>query len=192
MSTNFSDIFSRVKQIILQPKDFWRSQRDEEGGQMEILVAHVLPLLLLASLSVFIGEFFSNIQFYAGSAVYKSLRKFVFFLLFYFISVFFTNQLLPTFGGAKDIRLARILMGYSITPFLMISVVTGLVPYLQDLNIVGLYCFYLFWLGGKELVYLPEKKRDSYLMLTIMVNFFVYVFLGIVLSAITSIFVSTL
>ena len=74
----------------------------------------------------------------------------------------------------------------------MISVVTGLVPYLQDLNIVGLYCFYLFWLGGKELVYLPEKKRDSYLMLTIMVNFFVYVFLGIVLSAITSIFVSTL
>ncbi len=192
MSTNISGIFSRVKQIILKPKDFWRSQREEPGGQMEILFAHILPLLLLACLAVFIGEFFSNVQFYAGSAVYKSLRKLVFFVLFYFISVFFTNQLMQTFGGTKDIRLARKLMGYSITPFLLIALVTGLVPYLQDLNIMGLYCFYLFWLGGKELVDMPAKKLDSYLMLTITVNFFVYVFLGIALSAITSIFVSSL
>lgn len=188
MSTNISNIFSRVRQIILQPKDFWRSQRNEAGSQMEILVAHLLPLLLLASLAVFVGEFFSNVQFYAGTAVYLAVRKFVFFILFYFISVFFANQLMQTLGGTKDIRLARKLMGYSITPFLLISLVTGLVPYLQDLNILGLYCFYLFWLGGKELVDMPEKKRDSYLMLTIMVNFFVYVFLGIALSAIVSIF----
>jgi hypothetical protein len=49
-------------------------------------------------------------------------------------------------------------------------------------DILGMYSFYLFWLGAKELVKLPENKEHSYILITIVVNFFVFSFLSILLS----------
>lgn len=177
-----SDIISRVQLVIFHPKEFWKAQKEEEIGVTGLFFGFLFPLILAASILVFLGEFFRSAHFYIGFAVLKALREFVFFTLQFFVSVFFTNELMKTFGGEKNIGLARKLVAYSMTPFVIISMLTGLIQYFYLLDILGLYSFYIFWIGGKELLDLPEQKRDSYLIITILVNFFIFSFLSILLT----------
>lgn len=179
-----SDIINRVQQVILQPNTFWKSRKEIEDSGTTLFWGYVFPLILVAAVAVFLGEFFRSAHFYIGFATLKAIRELVLFSLVYFITVFFTTELMKTFGGEKDINLAKKLVAYSLTPFLLVSIVTGLVQFLYVIDILGVYSIYIFWLGGKELLALPEQKCDSYLMITIVVNFFVFSFLSILLSAI--------
>lgn len=178
----FSRLIVRVKDVILNPKDFWESQKESGESHRKMLLEHFLPLLLVVAIAVFLGEFFRSSHFYMGYAVLKAVREIVFFVLQIFLAVFFTNELLKTFGGKKDIQLSRKLILFSMTPFLLVSIVTGLFQFLYIVDILGVYSFYLFWVGAKELVVLPEQKKGSYILITIVINFFIFSFLSIFLS----------
>ena len=182
MKIKLSEIVNKVKEVILNPKAFWKSQKEKEEDLSVLLGAYFLPILLVVVLVVFLGEFFRSAHFYIMFALLKAVREFVLFLLAFFALVYFTNTLIKTFGGEKNIKRVRQLVTYSFTPFLLVSLITGLFPFLYPIDILGVYSFYIFWEGGKELLTLPEQKRDSYLILTIMVNFFVFGILSIFLS----------
>lgn len=177
-----SELVIRIKQIILHPNEFWSLQKANEDGPVLIFITHLLPLLLVASVAVFLGEFFSSSHFYIGFAALKAVREFMLFSLFYIGAIFLTNELMKTFGGIKNREMAAKLVAYSMTPLLLLSMLTGLVQYFYLLDILGVYSFYIFWVGGKELLDLPEQKRDSYLLITLLVNFFIFTFLSILLS----------
>jgi hypothetical protein len=178
------DIVNRIQQVILHPKTFWESRKELNESNSALFGGYVFPLILVAALAIFIGEFFRSAHFYIGFAAIKALRELILFSLQYFIAVYFTTILMKTFGGEKDLKIAQKLVAYSLTPFLLVSVVTGLIQFLYVIDVLGVYSFYIFWLGGKELLVLPEQKRDSYLLITIMVNFFVFSFLSVLLSKI--------
>jgi hypothetical protein len=89
---------------------------------------------------------------------------------------------MKTFGAEKNAEAARRLVVYSMTPLLLVSIITGLFPFLYVLDILGVYSFYLFWLGAKELLSFPENKEHSYILITIVANFFVFSFLSVFLS----------
>lgn len=182
MNFSISNIINEAKEIITNTKAFWISKKEDESSQVELLTGYILPVLVVVSLLVFLGEFFKSTHFYMGFAVLKSIREFVLFILYYFVSVYLTNELIKTFGGEKNIEVVRRLVAFSLTPLLLVSMVTGLFTFLYPLDILGIYSFYIFWLGGKELLNIPEQKKDSYLMITIVVNFFVFSFLSILLS----------
>ncbi len=95
---------------------------------------------------------------------------------------------MKTFGAEKNIDLARKLVVYSMTPMLLVSVITALFPFLYVVDIFGIYSFYLFWIGAKELLTFPENKEHSYIILTIVVNFFIFSFLSVFLSKVLLIF----
>ena len=175
-------IIARIKEVILNPKNFWKLQKKSKESQWEMFLSFFFPFLLVIALGVFLGEFFRSSHFYMGYAVLKALREIILFVLIYFVAVFFTNELIKTFGGKKDIQASRRLILFSMTPFLLVSLVTGLFPFLYVVDIVGAYSFYLFWLGAKELLEFPEQKQSSYILITIVVNFFVFSFLSIFLS----------
>ena len=182
MKISFSDIINNSKQLLINPKSFWLSKKENLDSPMKLLLGYLLPILLIVAAAVFLGEFFRSSHFYVGTALLKSLRAIVLFLLQYIIAVFFTNELIKTFGGEKNIDISRNLVVYSLTPLLLVSIVTGLFPFLYVIDILGLYSFYIFWVGGKELLVFPDQKRDSYLLITIVVNFFIFSFLSIILS----------
>lgn len=182
MEFTFSNLVNRVKEIILTPKIFWTTTKNEQENQAELFSGFLIPLLLMVSAAVFLGEFFRSTHFYMGFAILKAIREMVLFLLQYFIAVYFTNTLMKTFGAEKNIEIARRLVAYSLTPFFLVSMVTGLFQFLYALDILGVYSFYIFWIGGRELLEFPEQKRDSYLIITIVVNFFIFSFLSILLS----------
>lgn len=166
----------------MEPKSFWVSKKETTESLVELFTSFLLPLFVAASLAVFLGEFFRSSHFYLGFAVLKALRKIVLFGLAYFISVYFATTLMKTFGAEKNIDVARQLVAYSLTPLLLISMVTGLFPFLYVLDILGLYSFYIFWTGVSELLTFPEQKREKYILITILVIFFIFTFLSIFLS----------
>ncbi len=175
-------LFLVIRENILDPKEFWKKQKETNENFSVQITGFFIPVLAATGVAVFLGEFFTSSHFYMGYAVMKALRELVLFILQFSISVYLTNELIKTFKGQKDIISVRKLVLYSMTPFLLVSIVTGLFQFLYVLDILGVYSFYIFWLGANELLDLPKEKKDSYIIITIIVNFFVFSFLSILLS----------
>jgi hypothetical protein len=170
------------RSVIFKPKEFWQKQKQQKKTTGNLFFSYFLPILAVVAIAVFLGEFLKNKNYYTGFALLKSLREILLFTLQYFISVFFTYHLMKTFGGEKNITAARILVVFSLTPFLLVSIVTGLFQYLYVLDALGLYSFYIFWVGAKELLDFPQRKLEKYALSTILVNFFIFNFLSVLLS----------
>ncbi len=182
MEFSFSKIVSLIRELLFTPSDFWKAQKEKTGGSKMLWVAYMLPILLVAAAAVFIGEFFKRTDFFIEYPLLKALREMALFILQYFISVFITTELMKTFGAKKNADIARRLVVYSMTPLLLVSILTGLFPFLYILDILGVYSFYLFWIGAKEMLRFPENKDHSYILITIVANFFVFSFLSVFLS----------
>ena len=176
------EIIATIKEIILTPGDFWKKQKESTEPLSQYITGFFVTVLGVVAIAVFLGEFFRSSHFYMGYAVLKAVREVVLFVLQYFVAVYFTNELIKTFKGEKNIVAVRKLILFSLTPFLLVSILTGLFQFLYVLDILGVYSFYIFWLGAKELLELPEEKMDSYIIITVLVNFFVFSFLSIILS----------
>lgn len=182
MEISFSNVVKYTKDILINPGAFWISKKDNLDGQSKLLVQYFLPLLFVVTVSVFLGEFFRSSHFYVGFALLKAAKFIVLLLLQYLLAVFFTTELMKTFGGEKNKSAAQNLVIYSLTPFLLVSAITGLFQFLYILDVLGFYCFYIFWIGAKELLSFPENKKTSYILITVVVSFFVFSFLSITLS----------
>jgi len=182
MEFSFSYLFAEIRELLFKPADFWKKKKETAEESKILWLTHLLPLMLVVGISVFIGEFFQRTDFFIEYPLLKALREIVLYTLTYFLGVTLTNELMKSFGVEKNIDIARKLVVYSMTPLVLISAVTGLFPFLYVLDIVGLYSFYLFWVGAKELLSFPENKDHSYILITIVANFFTFSILSILLS----------
>jgi hypothetical protein len=188
MENLFLNIIDNIKGLFLNPKSFWVGKKENLDSRAMLLLQFFIPLVLLTAIAVFLGEFFRSSHFYVGIALLKSARIVVLFVLQYYLATFFTTELMKTFGGEKNREVARNLVIYSFTPFLLVSAVTGLFQFLYVIDVLGFYGFYLFWVGAKEMLVFPDNKKSSYILLTIVVNFFVFSFLSITLSKLLAAF----
>ena len=181
MDISVKKISGRVRSLLIQPKEFWKAQKHTAENQWKILFRFYFPLLLIVSSANFLGEFTGSNHFYAGFAAAKAAREFILYTFQYFISVFFTVELMKPFGGKRNLQAAQKLVIYSLTPFLLVSIVSGLFPFLYAIEALGMYGFYIFWIGVQEMLDFPERKESSYILVTILVNFFLFSFLSIFL-----------
>lgn len=172
----------QIRELLLRPKEFWVSRKESVESNSSLWIGHLLPIMVVVAVAIFIGEFFRRTDFFIEYPLLKALRQVALFSLTYVVSVYFTTELMKTFGAEKDRNAARKLVAYSMTPLLLVSLVTGLFPFLYVVDIVGLYSFYLFWIGARELLTFPENKENSYILITIVVNFFMFSFLSVLLS----------
>lgn len=182
MNFSFSNIFEQVKELLLSPAEFWKKRKEEGEGSKTLWLTYLLPMILAVAVAVFLGEFFGRTDFFIEYPLLKALREILLFIFTYFLSVWITAELMKSFGAEKNTDLARKLVVYSMTPLLLVSIVTGLFQFLYVLDIVGLYSFYLFWIGARELLSFPENKAHSYILITIVANFFAFSLIGVILS----------
>jgi hypothetical protein len=188
-SSAFAKIITRVKMVILRPESFWKSQKKKNPTHTQLLGGYFIPLLLALALFVFLGEFFKSAHFYFAYAAGKALRAILLFTGLYFITVYAGGELITKFQGEKDIKTLRKLVIYSLTPMLVISAVTGLFSFFYVLDILGLYSFYIFWIGGRELLNMPEEQKNNYITLMVVIMFITFIILSIVLAKLFTAFV---
>lgn len=181
MAISVKKISTRVRDLIVNPKSFWNAQELAGENRRELLTGFYYPLLILVAFAVFIGEFFSSPHFYVGYAMAKFVREILLYTLIYFASYFFSLELIKPFGGKKNAAVVQKLVVYSLTPFLLVSLISGLFPFLYVLDVLGLYGFYIFWVGVQENLKFPERKESSYILVAIAGNFILYSFISIFL-----------
>lgn len=183
MLFSFSKIIADTKELILNPKRFWEGQKETNSGE-NLFVSYLLPLLIVLALAVFVGEFFKRSDFFFEYPILKAVREILLYVFQYFIAVFFTKELMKTFGGEKNGEVAKKLVAFSMIPLLLISTFTGLFEYFIVLKVLSFYSFYLFWVGAEVLVELPKEKELKYSMMVIFINLFTFSLLSWILAKI--------
>jgi len=182
MNNYFRNIYNSVKEVIINPSQFWKGQKAVPPGFLQITAGYLLPLILLAAFCIFAGELIRGSRFYLFFPAMKAVRKILLYVIHYVISVFFTKELMSVFGCSKNTTVARSLVAFSLTPSLLISVITGLFPFLYILNILGVYGFYIFSTGVRELLLFDEKMELRYIVAVILVNIILFIILSFLLS----------
>lgn len=182
MNSYWTELFNNVKDVLYNPALFWKKKEDFPVTGIQLLAGYLIPLIIFAALGVFAGEMFRGLRFYLFFSVMKAIRKIVLFGIYYFISVFIINELMPVFGIKKDMQAARYLAAFSLTPLMVITFITGLFPFLYILNILGIYGLYILWKGINTLLDFSDDKQYSYFLLIIIVVLLVYSLLSIILS----------
>lgn len=182
MEFSVKNVTGTIKSVVLTPVDFWENQKETKLSQKDLLLKFFLPVLFIIALAVFTGELIKSNNLYIDFAALKAMREILLFLLQYFIAVFLTSELMKTFGAKKNTKLAQILVVYSLVPILLVSFVSGLFQFLYVIDVLGMYSFYIFWIGANHLLDFPDNKKARYIIITLLVNFFVFSFLSILLS----------
>lgn len=181
MNRVIKELISKIQAVILSPREFWSGEKATLYGRWTLLGSFYLPLTGIAAFAVFTGAWFGSNHFYIGYALLKALRELILFSLLYLLSIFMINQLLPVFEGIKNLPVVRKLVVFSLTPYLLISVITGLFPALYILEILGLYSVYIFYTGVRELIFLPARKQIRFILVSVLLCLCVFGFLSILL-----------
>lgn len=167
-------IYALAQELILNPRVFWKSHSDSKESQDELLKNLLLPLLGAVAIAVFLGEFFRSDYFRIWIALLWVIREVLLFATLYFVGVYGTRELIKYFGYNVRIEALQKLVAYSLVPFFLVSLVTGLFPFLKLLDIFGIYGFYIFLMGGRRLLLLPKEKRDNLILKIIAMNWLVF------------------
>ncbi len=175
----YSSLFTESWQLIVEPTKFWEAKK-EVKTEANVFTSFYLPLILLVGVAVFIGELISGSQILFSYAFFKSLREMLVYILQFYGAVYVTNELISGFKGEKDKEMVRLIVAYSLLPFIVASIITGLFPGLYVLSVIGLYGIYLFALGIHNCIILPEEYRVRYILLTILVNFLIFALLNLI------------
>ena len=180
-------IFARIKGILLSPSTEWPLIAAEPTTAGAIYMGYVLPLVAIGVVATFLGSLLLvtmiggvGIGIFIG--VFGAVIKFVLSFVAVWLLSWLLDVLAPTFGGQRDSLRALKVIAYSYTP-LWIASVFNLVPMLGILAfIVGLYGFYLLYLGLPVLMHCPKDKSVGYTIVFALCAFVMFVVIG-VLSA---------
>jgi len=183
-------LIDRVKNIILTPAAEFDRIDAETPNVQQIYTGYVLPLAAVAAICAFIG---ASLIGYSGFGVsYKlpivaglvgAILRVVMALVGVYAMAFITNALAPNFGSQANIGKAHQLAAYGSTAGLLAGVF-AIFPPLAILGLVGLYSFYLWYVGLGKLMKTPDDKRIVYLLVIVVIAVLVQIVIGAVVGAV--------
>ncbi len=163
------DIVGRVKGLLLAPRAEWPAIAREPGDAAHLFANYVGYLAVIPAVAGFVGG--SLVGFPVGGVgmvrigFFSGLLYAIFGYLMTFAGVYavalIVDALAPHFGGVKNFANALRVSAYFPTPFWLAGIFSML-PGLSFLGILGLYGFYLLWLGLPVLMQSPQDKAAGY------------------------------
>jgi hypothetical protein len=183
-------LIDRAKNIILTPAAEFERIDAETPQVQQIYTGYVLPLAALAAICGLIGG--SLIGYSAFGVAYKvpivaglvgAILRVIMGLVGVYVMALITNALAPSFGSQSNIGKAHQLAAYGSTAGLLAGVF-AIIPALAILGIVGLYSFYLWYVGLGKLMKTPDDKRIVYLLVVVVIAIVVYLVIGAVVGAV--------
>ena len=156
-------LVERVRALLLTPRLEWKVIEQEPKTSSDLFIDYVAILAAIPEVARFIGQSF--VGDYAP--IVPSLVRMVVVYLLTFVMVYIIacviNVLAPRFGGRKNFDNALKLSVYSYTPVWLAGIFL-LVPGLSFLTTLGLYGFYLLWIGLPPLLGVPNDGVPALFM----------------------------
>jgi hypothetical protein len=186
-------LIDRVKNIILTPKTEWPVIDREPGDVAYVFTNYVAILAAIPAVCGFIGLSIIGISLPGMGSVRMPfvsglLNAIIGYLLSFaivYIVALIIDALAPTFGGRKNFNSALKVTAYSYTPSWLVGIFL-LIPGLRLLTILGLYGFYLLWLGLPVLMKAPQEKSLGYTVAVVVCAIVIMIVLGAIQGALFS------
>jgi hypothetical protein len=154
-------LVERAKAIILTPRTEWPVIEREPGGLFHLFVHYVAILAAIPEVAHVVGQsLIGGYSPFVPNLLRAAIVYVVTFPMIYIIAGVI-DLLAPRYGGKKNFANAVKLSVYCYTP-LWLAGIFLLVPGLNFLLILGLYGFYLLWVGLPLLMQVPRARVLPY------------------------------
>ncbi len=171
------DLVSRVKNILVDPQNEWRRIDGEQDQPIDVLKNYVMIVAAIPVVCGFIGASIIGVGPYRTGVLVgliAAIIHYVLTLVGVYVIAFVIDALAPTFGGQKNFASAFKVAGYAPTAH-WVAGVFALLPVLSVLMILGLYSFYLLYLGLPILMRTPPEKAIGYVLAVIVCAIIVWI-----------------
>jgi len=183
-------LIDRVKNIILTPKSEWPVIDREPGDVVYIFTNYVAILAAIPAICGFIGlsivgmsvPGLGSVRMPVVSGLLNAIVSYLFTFVSVYVVALIVDALASTFSGRKNFESALKVTAYSYTPFWICGIFL-LIPGLRFLTILGLYGFYLLWLGLPLLMKSPQDKSLAYTAAVVIVAVVIGVVIGLIMGA---------
>nr|WP_295239347.1 Yip1 family protein [uncultured Brevundimonas sp.] len=185
-------LVARVKGILLQPKSEWLKIDGEFATTKSLFTRYAMILAAIGPVCSLLGGQLMPIMGMKLSivgAIVVALVSYGMSLLGVFLLGLIINALAPNFGGTANKVQAMKLAVYSWSAAWLAGVF-GLIPMLGILAILGLYSFYLLFVGLPILMKVPEDKKVGYFIVTVIAGVVMYFIISAIVGAISMSFVA--
>ena len=160
------ELIGRVKAIMFSPQTEWPIIAQDKGETRMRLALHVAVLALIPAISGFVGGALIGGYTPLDLGLKNAIAGYILAFVCIVIIAASIRTLAPTFEADKTTRNALKLTVYSYTPAWLAGIFL-LIPGLSFLSILGLYGFYLLWIGLPALMRAPRDKALPYALVVV-------------------------
>lgn len=187
------NLIERVKAIILAPKTEWPVIEQESGEVAYLFTQYAAILALIPAVAGFIGGSIigvsvppiGTVRMPIFTGLFNAVLGYVLSFVVVYVVALIINALAPTFGGVKNFPNALKLAVYSSTASWLAGIFL-ILPGLTFLTLLGLYGFYLLWLGLPVLMKSSAEKATLYTVAVAVCTVLVAVVFGLLQTAVAA------
>jgi hypothetical protein len=157
---DFNFLVRSVRGIILDPLKEWDVIQAENKHAFYFSRNLLFPLLILASVSAFLGSFlFTNTVLKDSYSILTGIKYFTLLFLVIYGTALIFKEITNAFGLSKDFNSSFKIIVCSVVPFLLCQIITRVFESFIFINILSFYGLYILWTGIEKLIDPPERKK---------------------------------
>lgn len=188
-------LFEPIKRIyhesfffFLHPGSYWKEIKAGNYKGIFGFGKFFLPGLLVAFVCIILGDliFHSHNGYPWKESVVNALRKIIFLFLLLAFSQIVIRFVIKQFHFSLKLGPLKKILTYSISPALLTTIVTGILPFLDLGGIAPWYGFYLAYVGFETYFEIPEKKKFYFYFALFMAVFSLIMILTFTLNRIAA------
>jgi hypothetical protein len=157
---DFKFLAKSVKNIILKPAKAWDDIYLENKPVKYIGINLLLPLIILAAVSGFLGTFlFTRTELLKAYSVLTGVKYFILIYLVIYGTALIFREITKALGVGMDFDLSFRLIAYSSVPYIICQIISLLFESFIFINVLAFVGLYIFWTGMEKLLNKPEKIK---------------------------------
>ncbi|MDA3880983.1 MAG: Yip1 family protein [Prolixibacteraceae bacterium] len=176
-------------ELLLHPERFWKDYKSDKEKPHGLFSCFLIPGLVLVFLLVFIGEILFNSVYgilYFDIFI-KALREVLILVSVFFVSHAVIYHLSLMFALPMQKDNSRTITAYTMTPLILVSMLTGLFPFFDFFDFFSIYSLFLAYMAVHYLFGVNFVRNATYLTMLMAALFVGYTAVYIILTKLTAI-----
>lgn len=180
---DYKFFLTAIKNIILNPAKAWDTIVSENKPVKLVRNSLFLPLIILVSVSSFIGSLiFINPELSPVYSIFVAIKNFIVLYFTIYATALILREITYPLDLGRDYNISFSIVVFSSIPLLLCLFISNIFESLLFINIVGLYSLYIFWIGTEKILNPPQYKKMPMLIATFICMIAIYVISDLVLT----------
>lgn len=165
MNFNIFSKFNRFQNILFKPSQEWIDIKNENHSNKNIFLTFLLPFGFLIFASCVFGysrTFFAPFYVIILLSIITALTS----VIGIYLASYIITKIAKYFSSIVDFNSTLKFIAYSSILSLVLSILTGLIPEIKKISIIGLYSIYIMWSGLEIMLETPQEKKINFLILS--------------------------